>query len=122
MTVVFVQLPNTKIELLHPLGDKSPIQKFLERNPAGGIHHICLEVNDVTASMEGLGKRIRVLDPEPKIGAHGNPVSDMLCGQHGFDAMPAAVAVQKWYRIMVANRLLHQGASAWATRDVLLRE
>jgi hypothetical protein len=117
---VFVQLPNTMIELLHPLGQKSPIQKFLERNPAGGIHHICLEVNDVTASMEGLGKRIRVLNPEPKTGAHGNPVSDVLCCQPGNDAVHAAVALQKWYRIMVASRRLHQGACAGTTREVLL--
>ncbi len=134
VTVVFVELPNTKIELLHPLGDNSPIAKFLQRNPAGGIHHMCLEVRgrrrrrpplraawraaqagwrgaalrraaatrrrrstraasspaarpgrarclaaaqvgDVQRSMDGLGGRIRVLDPKPKIGAHGNPVS-----------------------------------------------
>lgn len=76
VTVVFVQLPNTKIELLHPLGDKSPIQKFLDRNPSGGIHHMCLEVDDVKQSLAALTpKGVRVLDPEPKIGAHGNPVS-----------------------------------------------
>eukprot|EP00455_Lapot_gusevi_P014727 TRINITY_DN1739_c0_g5_i1.p2 TRINITY_DN1739_c0_g5~~TRINITY_DN1739_c0_g5_i1.p2 ORF type:complete len:165 (-),score=67.38 TRINITY_DN1739_c0_g5_i1:127-621(-) len=75
VTVVFVNLPNTKIELLHPLGEKSPIRNFLQKNPSGGIHHICLEVDDVKAAVKVLtanGKR--VLDPEPKIGAHGNPV------------------------------------------------
>lgn len=75
VTVVFVELPNTKIELLHPLGAKSPISKFLERNPAGGIHHVCLEVSDVCRSLKALTPAgVRVLDPEPKIGAHGNPV------------------------------------------------
>eukprot|EP00878_Enallax_costatus_P008112 GHUV01008483.1.p1 GENE.GHUV01008483.1~~GHUV01008483.1.p1 ORF type:complete len:187 (+),score=36.90 GHUV01008483.1:203-763(+) len=75
VTVVFVELPNTKIELLHPLGEKSPIQRFLERNPSGGIHHMCLEVGDVKKSLAALTpKGVRVLDPEPKIGAHGNPV------------------------------------------------
>ncbi|WIA31999.1 hypothetical protein OEZ86_002853 [Tetradesmus obliquus] len=75
VTVVFVELPNTKIELLHPLGPKSPIQKFLDRNPAGGIHHVCLEVGDITRSMAALTPNgVRVLDPQPRIGAHGNPV------------------------------------------------
>lgn len=75
VTVVFVELPNTKIELLHPLGKNSPIQKFLERNPSGGIHHVCLEVDDVRQSLAALTPQgVRVLDPEPKIGAHGNPV------------------------------------------------
>lgn len=82
VTVVFVELPNTKIELLHPLGPKSPIQKFLERNPSGGIHHVCLEVEDVRRSLTALQpNNVRVLDPEPKIGAHGNPVSAMAA--HG---------------------------------------
>eukprot|EP00775_Hariotina_reticulata_P006106 gene6106-6344_t len=74
VTVVFVELSNTKIELLHPLGDKSPISKFLERNPAGGIHHVCLEVQDVRRSLTAVASFMRVLDPQPKIGAHGNPV------------------------------------------------
>jgi methylmalonyl-CoA/ethylmalonyl-CoA epimerase len=76
VTVVFVELPNTKIELLHPLGDKSPIANFLEKNPGGGIHHICYEVTDVIAAREKLkADGARVLgDGEPKIGAHGNPV------------------------------------------------
>jgi methylmalonyl-CoA/ethylmalonyl-CoA epimerase len=74
--VVFVELPNTKIELLHPLGEKSPIQGFLDKNPAGGIHHICYEVDDILAARDKLqAEGARVLgDGEPKIGAHGNPV------------------------------------------------
>ena len=75
VTVIFVELPNTKIELLHPLGEKSPIQNFLDRNPSGGIHHLCLEVGDVKKSLSALNPHMRVLNPEPKIGAHGNPVS-----------------------------------------------
>jgi len=76
VTVVFVELPNTKIELLEPLGDNSPIAKFLERNPEGGMHHLCYEVDDILAARDGLKTRgARVLgDGEPKIGAHGKPV------------------------------------------------
>ena len=76
VTVVFVSLPNTKIELLHPLGEASPIAKFLERSPAGGIHHICYEVDDILAARARLqADGARVLgDGEPKIGAHGKPV------------------------------------------------
>jgi methylmalonyl-CoA/ethylmalonyl-CoA epimerase len=76
VTVVFVELPNTKIELLHPLGDASPIAKFLERNPDGGMHHICYEVEDIIAARDKLkAGGARVLgDGEPKIGAHGKPV------------------------------------------------
>jgi methylmalonyl-CoA/ethylmalonyl-CoA epimerase len=76
VTVVFVELPNTKIELLHPLGDNSPIAGFLERNPAGGIHHVCYEVADIIAARDRLkAEGARVLgDGEPKIGAHGKPV------------------------------------------------
>ncbi|WP_321504393.1 methylmalonyl-CoA epimerase [Breoghania sp.] len=76
VTVVFIELPNTKIELLEPLGEGSPIAKFLEKNPAGGIHHICYEVDDIIAARdELLRKGARVLgDGEPKIGAHGKPV------------------------------------------------
>lgn len=76
VTTVFVELPNTKIELLEPLGEHSPIAKFLERNAAGGIHHICYEVDDIAAARERLLKDgMRVLgDGEPKIGAHGKPV------------------------------------------------
>ena len=76
VTVVFVNLPNTKIELLEPLGENSPIAAFLERNPAGGIHHICYEVDDIIAARDQLkAAGARVLgDGEPKIGAHGKPV------------------------------------------------
>ncbi len=76
VTVVFVELPNTKIELLHPLGGNSPIAGFLERNPAGGIHHICYEVPDILAARDRLkAQGARVLgDGEPRIGAHGKPV------------------------------------------------
>ena len=76
MTVVFVELPNTKIELLEPLGANSPIAKFLERNPDGGIHHICYEVADIKAARDKLKQSgARVLGSgEPKIGAHGKPV------------------------------------------------
>ncbi len=76
VTVVFVQLPNTKIELLHPLGEKSPIQAFLDKNPSGGIHHVCYEVEDILAArdtLKGQGKRV-LGNGDPKIGAHGNPV------------------------------------------------
>jgi methylmalonyl-CoA/ethylmalonyl-CoA epimerase len=73
---VFIELPNTKIELLHPLGDNSPIAKFLERNADGGIHHVCYEVDDILAARDKLkSEGLRVLgDGEPKIGAHGKPV------------------------------------------------
>ena len=76
VTVVFITLPNTKIELLEPLGAESPIAKFLERNPDGGIHHICYEVDDIIAARDRLTKQgARVLGSgEPKIGAHGKPV------------------------------------------------
>jgi methylmalonyl-CoA/ethylmalonyl-CoA epimerase len=76
VTVVFVELPNTKIEFLEPLGENSPIAKFLERNPDGGIHHVCYEVDDIIAARDQLkAKGARVLgDGNPKIGAHGKPV------------------------------------------------
>jgi methylmalonyl-CoA/ethylmalonyl-CoA epimerase len=76
VTTVFVTLPNTKIELLEPLGENSPIAKFLERNVDGGIHHICYEVDDILAARDQLtSKGARVLgDGNPKIGAHGKPV------------------------------------------------
>lgn len=76
VTTVFVNLPNTKIELLHPLGADSPIAKFLERNKDGGMHHICYEVPDIIAARDKLkSEGARVLgDGEPKIGAHGKPV------------------------------------------------
>ena len=76
VTVVFITLPNTKIELLYPLGTGSPIAGFLEKNPAGGIHHICYEVADILAARDKLlADGARVLGSgEPKIGAHGKPV------------------------------------------------
>ncbi len=76
VSTVFITLPNAKIELLEPLGAGSPIEKFLERNPDGGIHHLCYEVDDIQAARERLkatGARI-LGDGEPKIGAHGKPV------------------------------------------------
>ena len=76
VTVVFIELPNTKIELLYPLGADSPIKGFLEKNPSGGIHHVCYEVDDILAARDHLkAKGARVLGSgEPKIGAHGKPV------------------------------------------------
>ncbi len=76
VTTVFIQLPNTKVELLYPLGDKSPIAGFLEKNPAGGIHHICYEVEDILSARDRLkAQGMRVLgDGNPKLGAHHNPV------------------------------------------------
>ena len=76
VTVIFIDLPNTKIELLQPLGENSPIQGFLDRNPAGGIHHICYEVADILAARDQLlttGARV-LGNGAPKIGAHGKPV------------------------------------------------
>jgi methylmalonyl-CoA/ethylmalonyl-CoA epimerase len=76
VTVVFIELPNTKIELLEPLGAASPIAGFLEKNPGGGMHHVCYEVPDIRAARDKLkAGGARVLgDGEPKIGAHGKPV------------------------------------------------
>ena len=76
VTTVFVNLPNTKIELLEPLGEDSPIARFLERNSAGGIHHLCYEVDDIHDAREKLVQQgMRALgDGNPKIGAHGKPV------------------------------------------------
>ena len=76
VTTVFITLPNTKIELLEPLGEGSPIAKFLERNPDGGIHHLCYEEEDIRVARETLqAAGARVLgDGEPKIGAHGKSV------------------------------------------------
>ncbi|CAG8509143.1 4034_t:CDS:2 [Paraglomus occultum] len=72
---VFVSLGNTKIELLGEYGDNSPIKNFLEKNKTGGIHHVCIEVDNVSSAVQDLTKRgIRSLDPKPKIGAHGKPV------------------------------------------------
>jgi len=76
VTTVFINLPNTKVELLEPLGANSPIAKFLERNPDGGIHHVCYEVDDIRAARDRLkAQGARVLgDGEPTTGAHGKPV------------------------------------------------
>jgi methylmalonyl-CoA/ethylmalonyl-CoA epimerase len=76
VTVVFIELGNTKVELLEPLGDASPITAFLAKNPAGGMHHVCYEVDDIIAARDRLkvaGARV-LGDGEPKIGAHGKPV------------------------------------------------
>ncbi len=76
VTVVFVELPNTKIELLEPLGDASPVRGFLERNPSGGMHHLCYEVDDIIAARDrlcALGARV-LGSAEPRLGAHGKPV------------------------------------------------
>jgi methylmalonyl-CoA/ethylmalonyl-CoA epimerase len=76
VTVVFVELPNTKIELLEQLGEASPIKNYMDKNPSGGIHHVCYEVEDIYAARDHLkGQGARVLgDGEPKIGAHDKPV------------------------------------------------
>jgi methylmalonyl-CoA/ethylmalonyl-CoA epimerase len=76
VTVVFIDLGNTKIELLEPLGEGSPIAAFLEKNPSGGMHHVCYEVDDIVASRDRLKRAgARVLgDGTPRIGAHGKPV------------------------------------------------
>ncbi|POO57582.1 methylmalonyl-CoA epimerase [Agrobacterium rosae] len=76
VTVVFVELPNTKVELLEPLGEGSPIAAFLEKNPSGGMHHICYEVDDIILARDHLKQQgARVLgNGEPKTGAHGKPV------------------------------------------------
>jgi len=76
VTVVFVELPNTKIELLQPLGADSPVRGFLDKNPAGGMHHLCYEVDDIIAARDRLrAQGARVLgDGEPRLGAHDKPV------------------------------------------------
>ena len=76
VTVIFIELPNTKVELLYPLGDNSPITSFLEKNPSGGMHHVCYEVDDIIVARDHLlttGARV-LGDGKPKIGAHGKPV------------------------------------------------
>ena len=82
VSVVFIDLPNTRIELLHPLGDGSPVSRFLEKHSGGGMHHLCMEVSDIiSARDELLEKGARILgDGEPKIGAHGHPVLFMHPG------------------------------------------
>ena len=75
VVTVFVELANTKIELLHPMNADSPIAKFLQRNPSGGMHHVCYEVDDIHAAADKLKSLgARALNPEPVIGAHGKPV------------------------------------------------
>jgi len=76
VTTVFVELPNTKIELLEPLGDNSPIAKFLEKNPNGGVHHVCYEVEDIYAARDRMRAQGATITGtgEPRIGAHGKPV------------------------------------------------
>jgi len=76
VTTVFVELPNTKIELLHPFGENSPVAKFLAANPSGGMHHVCFEVDDILAARDKLkAEGARVLgDGQPRIGAHDKPV------------------------------------------------
>ena len=93
VTTVFVELPNTKIELLHPLGEDSPIAKFLARNPAGGIHHLCYEVADIEqAGRRLVGEGMRILgDGKPKIGAHGKPVIFL----HPADALGALIELEQ---------------------------
>jgi methylmalonyl-CoA/ethylmalonyl-CoA epimerase len=86
VTVVFIDLPNTRIELLEPLGDGSPVSRFLEKHTGGGMHHLCMEVSDIFAARDNLlAKGARLLgDGEPKTGAHGNPVLFMHPGDfHG---------------------------------------
>ncbi len=76
VTTIFVETGNSKIELLHPLGEDSPIARFLERNPAGGVHHLCFEVEDIIAARDRLvSEGARILgDGQPKTGAHGKPI------------------------------------------------
>lgn len=75
VTTAFIELGDTKIELLHPLGKKSPIKNFLDKNKNGGIHHICIEVDDIEKAMKDLrSKKIRLLSETAKIGAHGKPI------------------------------------------------
>lgn len=76
VTVVFIELPNTKIELLHPLGENSPIASFLERNPLGGVHHLCFEVSDISEAKNTMAAAgLRLLGSgNPRVGAHGLPV------------------------------------------------
>ena len=74
VTTVFIELPNTKIELLEPLGENSPIAKFLEKNPGGGMHHVCYEVEDINAAVEQMKSQGATMLGVPKIGAHGKPV------------------------------------------------
>jgi len=93
VSTVFVELPNGKIELLHPLGEASPIAKFLARHPAGGIHHLCYEVDDIELAcgrLRAAGMRI-LGDGKPKIGAHGKPVIFL----HPADALGALIELEQ---------------------------
>ncbi|CAG8433356.1 1565_t:CDS:2 [Diversispora eburnea] len=95
---------NTKIELIHPYGDKSPIKNFLENNKMGGIHHICIEVDNIKVSVKDLtSKKVRVLDPEPKIGAHGNPVVFL----HPQDCGGVLVELEEEHEVWKLGRLNH---------------
>ena len=93
VTTVFVELANTKIELLHPLGANSPIQKFLQKNPSGGIHHLCYEVDDIEQVAQRLtDEGMRILgDGKPKIGAHGKAVIFL----HPGDAMGTLIELEQ---------------------------
>ncbi|XP_002734959.1 methylmalonyl-CoA epimerase, mitochondrial-like [Saccoglossus kowalevskii] len=75
VSTVFIELGNTKLELLHPLGEKSPIQSFLDKKPGGGLHHLCIEVDNINEAVKDLKEHnIRTLSPEPRIGAHNKPI------------------------------------------------
>jgi len=103
VTVVFVELPNTKVELLAPLGEASPISRFLQKNPDGGMHHVCYEVDDILAARDRLragGARI-LGDGEPKIGAHGKPVLFL----HPKDFSGTLVELEQAYRRLRYLRL-----------------
>lgn len=93
VTTVFVELPNTKLELLHPLGEHSPIARFLYKNPGGGIHHLCYEVDDIERASQRLAAAgMRILgDGKPKIGAHGKPVIFV----HPKDALGALIELEQ---------------------------
>lgn len=93
VTTIFVELPNTKIELLHPLGARSPIAGFMEKKPAGGIHHLCYEVEDIEQAARRLSARgMRILgDGTPKTGAHGKPVLFL----HPGDAMGVLIELEQ---------------------------
>ena len=94
VTTVFVELENSRIELLHPLGEASPIEKFLARNPAGGVHHVCYEVKDIIVARNQWKKRgARVLgDGKPKEGAHGRPVLFL----HPKDFCGTLIELEEW--------------------------
>ncbi|KAG7235191.1 hypothetical protein INR49_003102, partial [Caranx melampygus] len=112
---VFVELGNTKLELLHPLGEKSPIAGFLQKNKSGGMHHICIEVDNINAAIADLkAKNIRTLSSEPRIGAHGKPVMFL----HPKDCDGVLVELEEAYSAMpfcgapMRRRLVTQSASS----------